>query len=158
MQPPSSHWDRAPAASQWREGNNKVVRRLQGGAAADRHRREYPVAYQLNGWLSVFWHEAAILDDWLRVRQHVTEPDGVRILERRFVTPTWPPVPHQHASLVVMSRRRRFASGGLAWCELNRAVARDRLSRKPTVFHAIDDVLEKATDIASGVFLSKFSR
>ena len=54
------------------------------------------IADQLNGWLSVFWHDAPFSDDWLPALQQVTEADGVRILEHRFVTPTLQPVPHRH--------------------------------------------------------------
>ncbi len=46
------------------------------------------IAYQLNWSLSVFWHDAPFSDDWLPALRQVTEADGVRILEHRFVTPT----------------------------------------------------------------------
>lgn len=46
------------------------------------------IAYQLNWSLSVFWRESPFSDDWLLALQSVTETDGVRILEHRFVTST----------------------------------------------------------------------
>ncbi len=46
------------------------------------------IAYQLNWSLTVFWHDAPFSDDWLPALRQVTEADGVRILEHRFVTPT----------------------------------------------------------------------
>jgi len=62
------------------------------------------IAYQLSESLSVFWHDAPFSDDWLPALQQVTEADGVRILEQRFVTPTLQPVPHQHAPRVLAVR------------------------------------------------------
>ena len=62
------------------------------------------IAYQFNWSLSVFWHDAPFSDDWLPALQQVTEADGVRIIEHRFVTPTWQPVPHQHAPRVLAAR------------------------------------------------------
>ena len=56
------------------------------------------IAYQLNWSLAVFWHDAPFSDDWLPALQQVTEADGVRSLEHRFVTPTLQPVPHQHTA------------------------------------------------------------
>jgi len=45
-----------------------------------------------------------------------------------------------------MPRRRRFASGGFVYHVLNRAVARDRLFRKPADYQAFQDVLEEDKD------------
>jgi protein-disulfide isomerase len=56
------------------------------------------IAYQFNGALAVFWHEVPFSDDWRPALQQVTEADGVRIFEQRFVTLTLPPIRHQHAS------------------------------------------------------------
>ncbi|MBI5758069.1 MAG: hypothetical protein HZA46_06080 [Planctomycetales bacterium] len=59
----------------------------------------------LPNWsLSMIWHDAPFSDDWLPALQQVTEADGVRILEQRFVTPIWQPVPHQHAPRVPAAR------------------------------------------------------
>ena len=48
-----------------------------------------------------------------------------------------------------MPLRRRFATGGYGYHVLNRAVARDRLFRKPADYQAFEDVLEDAKDFAS---------
>ncbi len=42
-------------------------------------------AYQLNWSLSVFWHQPPSAAEWLDALQAATEPDGVRVLEHRFV-------------------------------------------------------------------------
>jgi REP element-mobilizing transposase RayT len=42
-------------------------------------------AYQLDWSLSVFWHQRSSSADWLNPLQAVTEQDGVRVLEHRFV-------------------------------------------------------------------------
>jgi REP element-mobilizing transposase RayT len=46
-------------------------------------------AYQLNWSLSIFWRESVQGQDavWLTALQAATEPDGVRILEHRFIQP-----------------------------------------------------------------------
>ncbi len=45
------------------------------------------VAYQLNWSLAVFWREALPTANWLPELQAATEPDGVRVLEHRFLKP-----------------------------------------------------------------------
>jgi REP element-mobilizing transposase RayT len=42
-------------------------------------------AYQLNWSLSIFWHQPPSAAQWLKALQAATEPDGVRVLEHRFV-------------------------------------------------------------------------
>ncbi|MGO9112181.1 MAG: transposase [Thermoguttaceae bacterium] len=42
-------------------------------------------AYQLNWSLSIFWHQRPSTAEWLGALQAATEPDGVRVLEHRFV-------------------------------------------------------------------------
>lgn len=58
------------------------------------------IAYQLNWSLSVFWHEAPFSDDWMPALRQITEEDGVRILDHRFVTST--------CSLFLVSTRPEF--------------------------------------------------
>jgi hypothetical protein len=68
------------------------------------------IADQLNWSLSVFWHEAPFSNDWLPVLQQVTEADGVRILERRFVTPTCGNGAENHDSLTLWRAWRQRKS------------------------------------------------
>ena len=44
-------------------------------------------AYQLTWSLTVFWNHAATAAEWLDALTSATEPDGVRILEHRFLRP-----------------------------------------------------------------------
>ncbi len=42
-------------------------------------------AYQLNWSLTIFWHQDANNIEWFGALQAATEPDGVRVLQHRFV-------------------------------------------------------------------------
>ena len=42
-------------------------------------------AYRLHWSLSIFWHQQPSAAHWLEALQAATEPDGVRVLEHRFV-------------------------------------------------------------------------
>lgn len=84
VQKPSSHWSEPSGGWGMTSVGGSRMTGLQPIYTAD----NVKIAYQLNWSRSVFWHDAPFSDDWLPALRQVTETDGVRILEHRFVTPT----------------------------------------------------------------------
>jgi len=64
-------------------------------------------AYQLNWSLAIFWREAVNEVNWFSDLQAVAEPDGVRVLEHRFIKPG--------VSQFLLSSRPETSPERLAW-------------------------------------------
>ena len=70
-------------------------------------------AYQLCWGMSLFWKSPIFSDEWLQSLCAVTEPDGIRILEHRFVSPTCSQflastLPETKPSLIIKSIKGRL--------------------------------------------------